>query len=223
MQIKTTFLLGISLILAATAVFAGPPADKGVTRTAIEGWDNWGWQGGPESSARIICPGGDLSGTPSPCADSLTGRVHLRGGAGWTCLTTNDPRLTGLTMYTSNINFDADLNGPAWGEMKIVPMVGCNKDAVYTDEYEDLIENATSFWHATWHGQRQFDPDQNAWISELIFVGKGVGGNIDGLHFKITAWITTFTPFPMAYEHLFPIYPELFDVPEGYVTGTIKD
>jgi hypothetical protein len=36
-------------------------------------------------------------------------------------------------------------------------------------------------------------------------------------------WITTFTPFPMPYEYLFPYYPELFDMPEAYFIGKITD
>ena len=223
MQIKATTLLSIGVILASLFVFTGPPAKAEVTLTLIEAWDNWGWQGGPESSATIICPGGELTDDPFPCSDSLTGRVHVRDGAVWSCMTSSDPRMTGLGFYTSNVNFDAEANGPAWGEFKIVPMVGCNKDAVYNEEYADVIKYATSFWYGTWNGQRQFDSDQGAWITELEMVGKGVGGDIDGLHIKGTEWITTVTAAPMPYEYLYLFYPALFDVPEAYLVGTIKD
>jgi hypothetical protein len=148
--------------------------------------------------------------------------LHLRGGSGWSCTTSNDPRLTGIGLYTSNANFDADSNGPVWGEWKIVPMVGCNKDADYSEAYEDFLEQATSFWHGTWNGQRQFDPDKNAWIGDLKFLGKGFG-DIDGLHFKGTMWITTYTPFPMPYEYIFPMGSPGFDMPEAKFIGTIKD
>lgn len=229
MQIKATILFVIGLLLVSLPVFAAPPGDAGVTRTPIEGWDNWGWQGGPQSSPRIICPGGELAEIPFPCADSMTGRVHVRDGAAWSCVTASDPRMTGLGYYTSNVNFDADANGPAWGEWKIVPMVDCNKDAVFSEAYEDLLSGATSFWYGTWHGRRQFDSDKNAWISELEAVTKGVGGELEGLHFKGTMWITTYTPFPMPYEYIFP--PDLvlpdgsrpFDLPEAYFIGTIKE
>lgn len=229
MQIKVTILISIGLFLVSIPVFAGPPADAGVTRTQIEGWDNWGWQGGPQSSPTIICPGGELAEIPFPCSDSMTGRVHLRSGSGWGCMTADDPRMTGVGLYTSNVNFDADSNGPAWGEWKLVPMVGCNKDADYSKEYADLVKYATSFWHGTWHGRRQFDSDENAWISDLEFVAKGFGGDIDGLHFKGAEWITTYTPFPMPYEYIFPydlILPDgsrPFDMPEAYFIGTIKE
>ena len=181
MKIKATFLLSIGLLLVSLPVFADPPADAGVTRTQIEGWDNWGWQGGPPSTSKIMCPGGVLV-KPFDCSDSMTGRLHLRDGAGWSCTTANDPRMTGLGLYTSNGNFDADSNGPVWGEWKIVPMVGCDKNAVYSEVYEDLVNAATSFWHGTWNGRRQFDSDKNAWVGELKVDGKGIGGdNFEGI------------------------------------------
>ena len=99
----------------------------------------------------------------------------------------------------------------------------------FNDEYKDLVNNATSFWYGTWNGQRQFDSDLNAWVGELKSVGKGFGDDLDGLHFKGTEWITTFTPFPMPYEYIFPydlILPDgsrPFDMPEAYLIGTIKE
>lgn len=199
-------------------------ADVGVTRTQIEGWDNWGWQGGPPSTTKIKCPGGELM-EPFDCSDSMTGRLHLRDGAGWSCMTSSDSdlRMTGVGLYTSNGNFDADSNGPVWGEWKMVPMVGCNKDAVYTEEYEDLVNSATSFWYGNWNGQRQFDGDLNGWISELKVRGNGFGGVLDGLQFKGTMWITTYTPFPIPYEYIFEPGSAPFDMPEAYFIGTIKE
>ena len=223
MQTTAKILLGISLIMVSLPVLATPPADAGVTRTQIEAWDNWGWQGGPESSARIICPGGELTDDPFPCYDSKTGRVYVRGGAGWSCITSDDPRMTGLGLWTTSINFDADATGPGWGEFRIVQMSGCNKDADYSNEYEDLAEHATIFWHGTWNGQRYFDSELNAWVLEVQMIGKGFGEGLDGLHFRGTERITMFTPFPMPYEYLFPYGSEEFDMPEAYLIGTIKD
>lgn len=228
MQIRAKIMLSIGLLLISLPALAGPQAQAGVTRTPIEGWDNWGWQEGPQSSPKIICPGGELAEIPFPCTDSMTGRVHVRDGAAWACTTSNDPRMTGIALYTSNFNFDVDGNGPAWGEWKIVPMVGCDKDAVFPEAYEDLVNGATSFWYGTWHGRRQFDSDMDAWISELEGVIKGVG-DLEGLQFRGTMWITTFTAFPIAYEYIFS--PDLvlpdgtrpFDMPEAYYVGTIKE
>ena len=222
MQIRATILLSIGAILVSIPVFADPPPDAGLTRTEIEGVDNWGWQGGPPSTPTIKCPGGELM-EPFDCSDSMTGRLHLRGGSGWSCMTSNDPRMTGVGLYTSNGNFDADSNGPVWGEWKMVPMEGCNKDAVYSEAFEDLVNDATSYWYGTWNGQREFDGDVNAWVGELKVVGHGFGDDLDGLQFKGTMWITTFTPFPLPYEYIFPYGSVPFDMPEAYFIGTIKN
>jgi len=131
--------------------------------------------------------------------------------------------MTGISLYTSNGNYDADGNGLAWGEWKVVPMVGCNKDAVFSEVYEDFVSDATSYWYGTWHGRRQFDSDMNAWISEFEAVTKGVGGDLEGLQFKGTMWATLYTYFPMPYEYVFPYGSEPFDMPEAYVIGTIKE
>ena len=216
-------VLPIVGVVTVPASLAAEDLGLGVTRTPIEGVDNWGWQGGPQLDSKITCPGGVLIGPPFDCSDSPTDRLHFRDGAGWACTTTNDPRMTGVSVYTSNGNFDADSNGPVWGEWKLVPMVGCIKDAVYSEVYEDLVNDATSFWFGTWNGQRQFDSDMNAWVGELKAVAKGVGVDLDGLLFKGTMWVTTYTPFPMPYEYLYSYYPELFDVPEAEFIGTITE
>lgn len=228
MQIRATILIVTGLLLVSLPVFADPPGDAGVTRTPIEGWDNWGWQGGPPSNPTINCPGGEFV-APFDCTDSMTGRLHLRDGAGWSCTSSNDPRMTGIGLYTSNANFDADANGPVWGEFKIVPFENCNKDAVYSEQYEDFVNNATSYWYGTWNGKREFDVDKGAWVGDIKFVARGVGEGLNGLHFKGHMWITTFTPFPIPYEFIFP--PDLilpdgtrpFDLPEAYFIGTIKE
>jgi hypothetical protein len=138
--------------------------------------------------------------------------------------------MTGVGLYTSNGNFDADSNGPVWGEWKMVPMVGCNKDAVYAEEYEELVNEATTFWYGTWNGRRQFDHDLNAWVGELKVIGQGTGETpgglkLDGLKFKGTMWITTLTPFPIPYEYIFDpeLQPFEFNMPEAYFIGTIKE
>ena len=224
--LSTLMFVGGVILPASVAADHSVP---GVTRTEVEGYDNWGYQGGPPSTTKITCPGGVLIGPPFDCSDSPTDRLHFRDGAGWSCTTSNDPRMSGVGLYTSNGNFDASSNGHVWGEFKIVPMVGCDKDAVYSEEYMDFVEYATSFWVGTWNGQRQFDSDKNAWVGEIKFGSKGVGGDLDGLHFKGTMWITTYTPFPMPYEYIFPyelILPDgtrPFDMPEAEFVGIIKE
>ena len=63
------------------ASLAAEDSGLGVTRTQIEGVDNWGWNGGPLSNSKITCPGGVLIGPPFDCSDSTTGRLHFRDGA----------------------------------------------------------------------------------------------------------------------------------------------
>ena len=224
MQIKATFVLSIGLLLLSLPVFAGPPANAGANRVQIEGFDNWGWIDAPLSAATITCPGGELMldpfGTPY-CANSNTGRLNLRDGVAWSCMTANDPRMTGVGLFTSNANFDADYSGSVWGKWMIVPTEDCDKDGFYPEE---LVTNATSFWRGTWNGQRHFYSVDgfNIWIGELKIVGKGVGGDLHGLHFKGTEWIETYTPLPIPYEYL-PAVLGLFDEPEGYFLGTIKE
>ena len=226
---RKLLVLCLSTLLSVGAVivpasFAADNHVPGVTRTQIEGYDNWGWQGGPPANSKITCPGGVLTGPPFDCSDSPTDRLHLRDGAGWSCMTSNDPRMTGVGVYTSNGNFDADSNGPVWGEWKLVPMVGCNKDANYSEVYEDLVNNATSFWHGTWNGQRQLvDPVEMVWVGELKYLAKGAGENLDGLHVKGTMWITTLTPFPLPYEVIIPPGVPQRDMPEAQFIGTIKE
>ena len=222
MKIKATILLGIGLLLVSLPAFADPPVDAGVTRTDIEGWDNWGWQGGPPANPEIWCPGGELI-EPFDCSDSMTGRLHFRDGAGWSCTDSNDARMRGVGLYTSNGNFDADSNGPVWGEFKIVPMEGCDKDAIYSEAYADFVNEATSFWYGTWNGYRQFDPDKGAWVGDIKFIAKGIGVDLEGQHFKGLMWITTYTPFPMPYEYIFPEGSDAYNMPEGTFIGTIKD
>lgn len=218
MQIKATTLLAIGLILVSLPAFA-----EGGKRTRVEGSDNWGYVGGPESSARIICPRDEFTDNPFPCPDLMTGRVHVRDAAAWSCWKSNDPRTTGLGLFTSNVNFDANANGEAWGEWYVVPMVGCDKDAAYSDEYKDLAKNAPSFWHGIWNGERKLDSDLNAWVLELEMRGQGFGEDLDGLHIKGTEWITTFTPLPMPYEAIFQPGSVEFDMPEAHFIGMIME
>jgi len=223
MNLKTAFLLIVVSLSLALPVLAERPADAGVKRTQIEGNDNWAWMDNPISAGTITCPGGELMldqfGMPY-CGDSTTGRLHLRDSVLWSCMTSDDPRITGVGLFTINGNLDADSSGPVWGKWKIVPLEDCDKNGFYPEEQ---VVNSTRFWHGTWNGQRLFYSVMgfDVWIGDLKIVGKGIGGDIDGLHFKGTEWIETYSPFPVPYEFLG--IPDLFDKPEGSYTGTIKE
>jgi hypothetical protein len=216
-------LLFIGAVLAP-ASFAAEDTAFGVTHSQIEGFDNWAWNDVPLSPSTRTCPGGQLVVDPfiGPyCSDSNTGRMHFRDGASWSCVTTNDPRMTGVGLYTSNGNFDANSTGSVWGTWMIVPTEDCDKDGPYPEE---LVMTATSFWDGTWNGQRQrYNVNGfNVWISDLKLVSKGIGGDLDGLHFKGMELIETYTPSPIPNEFLPPVLG-LFDEPEAVFMGTIKE
>ena len=162
----------------------------------------------------------DDSGLPY-CADSTTGRLHFRDAVFWSCMTTDDPRTTGVGVFSIKGNFGADSSGPVWGTWKIVPTADCDKDGLYP---EQLVMTSTTFWQGTWNGKRLYFSDNgfNVWVGELKIVGKGIGGDIHGLHFNGTELIRTYTPFPLPYEFL-PLELGLFDEAEGLFTGTITE
>ena len=224
MRIKATFILSIGLLMSSLPVVADPPADVGVARTQIEAYDNWGWKDNPLSVGTITCPGGELTfdsfGMPY-CANSTTGRLHFRDAVVWSCAISDDSRMTGVALYKTQAEFDANSSGTVFGTWKIVPMTDCDKDGLFPEEQ---VATATAFWSGTWNGKRLFYMDNgfSVWIGDFRIVGKGIGGDIDGLHFKGTELIRTYTPFPVPYEFL-PPELGLFDVPEAYLTGTITD
>jgi hypothetical protein len=224
MKNRATFFLSIGALLLVLPLFAGSPANAGVTRTEVNGEDNWGWKDNPLSLGTITCPGGELaydSNQMPYCADSSTGRLHFRDAVFWSCMTSDDPRTTGVAMFTIQAEFDAEYSGPVWGTWKIVPTAGCDKDGFYPEE---LVNTATSFWRGIWNGKRLFysEGGMGIWIGEFMIVGKGFGGDLEGLHFKGSELIQTYTPFPVPYEFLPPVLG-LFDDPEGIFTGTITE
>ena len=93
------------------ASYAAEPSKVGVTRTQIEGVDDVGWNDTPHSSSTITCLGGELVIDPFArpcCSDSSTGSLHFRDGAAWSCIKSNDPRMTCVSLNTSSRNFDTN-------------------------------------------------------------------------------------------------------------------
>ena len=117
-------------------------------------------------------------------------------------------------MATANGNLDVDYTGPVWGTWMIVPSTGCDPD--------DLIVDPPVYWKGKWQGERSryCVGVSCTWIGDLNLVGKGYGGNIDGIHLEGTEKITTFTPLPVPWE-LIPGFP--LDGPEGVITATINE
>ena len=103
----------------------------------------------------------------------------------------------------------------------IVPNLGCNP-LVPVDPA--LFDDPPVYWKGTWHGQRSryCEDMQCLWIGDLYLVGKGYGGDIDGIHLKGNETLTTYTPFPVAWE-LLPPDLGLPGGPEGIITAKIKE
>jgi hypothetical protein len=213
MIVKNLFFVIIGSLSLWLPAFAEAPADAGVERTEVVVLDDWPGAE-PLSTGTIKCPGGELEMldevTPF-CA--ATGLVNLRDLALWSCFTSDDPRLTGVTMFTLNGNLDAAYTGPVWGKWTTVPSQRCDPT--------DLIEPSV-YWKGTWQGQRKYHCDGGScfWIGDLDVVGKGHGGIIDGIHIKGTELATTYTPLPIPWEFI-PGFP--VTGPEGVATLTLKE
>lgn len=166
----------------------------------------------------MMCPGGviEFANPATPiCAGS--GRIHIRRVKGYGCYLGQsnglpEPRLSGVGMWVVNGNLDEDYTGSVWGTFVIVPATDC--------DVQDLDDPAV-YWKGTWRGQRTVEcvGGMCTWIGTLRLVGKGHGGDIDGMHLKADETITTFTPMPAPWE-LIPGMP--VSGPEGVATGYIK-
>ena len=214
MKAKTLFLVvATSLCLSFSALAEAAPG-AGVERTVVTGLDDWP-PVPPIAAGTLKCPGGEVEMlNPFTPYCAATGRIHIRDVVLWSCVTAEeDPRVSGVMKFTVNGNLDSDYTGPVWGKWSLVPSPDC--DPV------KLVE-PQSVWEGNWQGQRFYrcDVEGCRWIGELKVLGKGRGGNIDGLHMKGTEVVTTFTPFPVPWEFV-PWIPETG--PEGVLTVTIKE
>ncbi len=144
------------------------------------------------------------------------GTLKLRDTEMYSCITAMDehgaplPLLSGTGWYTINANMDLDYTGPVFGTFKIVPSPAC--DAGY-------LESPDSWWEGKWNGTRSVSCDAVGctWIATFKVVGKGHGGEIDGLQMRTQETYTTFTPLPVPWDLLgLPVTG-----PEGVATGVI--
>ena len=216
MNTTSVFLIVTGTLLLWLPAYADTPPDAGVDRTVVTIEDNWPAQMFTEGT--ISCPGGELD-TTNPlfpiCAAS--GRIHIRDVVVYSCATSDDDaRVSGVARYTINGNLDANYTGPVWGKWMVVPWDSC--------DLLKLIE-PDEFWEGSWQGERSFESDAVVpyWLGDLKVVGKGYGGEIDGLHFKGTELIKTYTGIPVPYEILPPIPGVDPNEPEGILTTTIKE
>ena len=203
--------------VASGSEAAGNEAHAGVHLTDVVIFDDW-----PMDSlidpGTINCPGGEMEWiNPFTPVCPGSGRIHMRNMAGYGCALamsgeTIEPRLSGVELFVVNGNLDADWSGPVWGTWMTVPSPDCNPD--------DLIDPPV-YWKGTWQGQRSMycEGALCSWIGDLKLVGKGYGGDIEGIHLNGNEVITTFTPLPIPWEFLgLPVTG-----PEGVITATIKE
>ncbi len=179
---------------------------KGALKTEFIATDDW-FLGG--DLGQILCPGEEFTGNPfQPCPPGTN--IHIRGSMGQSQASSDDPRVTGILTYTVNGNLDVNFTGPVWG--------------TWTLE----VEACDGTWEGIWNGQRTLLPGQpgpagmGTWIGTLHLVGHGHGECIDGLQFSATEIVTTFTPFPVAYEMVLPC-GDIICPPEGVLTGKILE
>ena len=204
--------------IVTIALLLCQPLAAGVQRLEVTVADDW-----PADAfldmGKLWCSGAELSWTdPVTPVCPGSGQLHLRRVVGYGCYTATsggviEPRLSGVGMFVVNGNLDMTYSGPVWGTWMVVPSAGCDP--------ADLMEPAV-YWKGTWQGQRSVFCDSGActWIGNLKLVGKGRGGDIEGIHLKGTEVITTFTPLPIPWE-LIPGFP--FTGPEGVINAILKE
>ena len=179
---------------------------KGALKTDFIATDDW-FLGG--DLGQILCPGEEFTGNPfQPCPPGTN--IHVRDSIGMSQASSDDPRVTGILTYYFNGNFDTYFTGPVWGTWTL-EVAACN-----------------GVWEGIWNGQRTLLPGQpgpvgmGTWIGTLQLTGHGHGECVDGLQFSATEIITTFTPFPVAYEMVLPC-GDITCLPEGVMTGVILE
>ena len=216
---KTSLALLTVALLSATA-------GVGQQSTAIVALDDWP----PDaviSMGELNCPGGEVIVDPQTglamCAPGS--RTHLRDGHYYSCIQgftadgAPEPRFTGVMYGEMGVNWDARYTGTVWGSWLLVPAETCDPA---------VLEDPESHWVGSWQGQRTAVcvAGPCLWLGNLRFVGRGRGGDLEGLHFRGTELILTYTPLPLSYE-LLPLLglcqpPDCPTGAEGHFTGTIR-
>ena len=209
----------LPLALAGPALVTADGSSDGFMGEAVTFFDNW-----PAmpflGELDVQCPGGEvewLNEFTPVCIRS--GRLRVRGLPIHTCVSgldafgDPDPRFKGVGGYELNVNWDESYAGQVWSEWIIVLSDSCDPADLQDPEV---------YWRGNSNGMRKvaaYD-DQGkpiAWLSELNVVGKGYGGEIDGLHVKGTETFFTVTPLPL------PLDLTTGDplTPEGIFTGFV--
>ena len=223
MQKSKTYLrsripLAIILCLSLANLFAGPKGNgNGASFTPFQATDDWEF-GDPSELIPILfdtvsCAGADFEGDlEQPCPPGVN--VKMRNLIWPAPIVATDPRMTGIAVYNSNANWNAEYSGPVWGTWSL------------------YVEGDEGVWDGTWTGYRRvsMNPEEclglpSCWVGELKLVGHGSGGIIEGLQIKASETVRTFSPLPAPYENFcLMVYGQpcsLQAVPEGILSGSI--
>ncbi len=205
-------------ILLLTQVASGSELGQNWTmgnRTvAVNGTDDW--IPGPPTG-EVYCSEGDIDMTNPlmPLCPPGT-MLQIREGVSMSRMSSDDPRLAGMLIYTFNGSFDAGyFTGPAWGTWMLE------------------VDACDGVWEGTWTGDRTFVPGQlnpvdaffppgfgGVWISKIQLRGHAQGECVDRLRMKGVEIITTLTPMPVPYELFLPC--DLVGcLPEGVSTAKV--
>lgn len=219
----TTTKLGLTALAVALSFATAAAADG--QRTPILAMEDWPLDA-VISIGKVYCPGGEIVVDPILGLPRCTpgSRTHLRDGVYYSCVHgftfdgAPEPRFSGVMYGEMGANWDPEYTGAVWGSWLLVPAESCD---------QSVLEDPETYWVGRWQGQRTriCDGDQCVWIGNLNFVGRG-RGELDGLHFRGTELILTYTPSPMAYELIAALglcQPGSCPTgPEGHFTGTIR-
>lgn len=192
---------GTLIVLAAVLVgmFPVSAAAQAITTriTAIEIFDPQNMLGGGPvgrftDAGTLSCPGGQPTGNPmQPCSPGSL--IHLRGVTGTGKFVSESPWLRGWFSWEMHANFDAFGTGRAWGTFRI-----------------DLDAGGT--WEGSWTNERSRVEDVRAWwVGRALFVGRGTGGGVEGMHLRFTETATTYTLLPFFW--IVPIDAEVLATP----------
>jgi len=209
-------------LIALVAALVPQVVGAGVQRTSVVITDDW-----PIDSmidpGTLACPGGEIEWLdPLIPVCPGSGRLHLRNLVAYGCLEATaggapEPRMSGVAVFEMNGNLKADYSGRVWGTWMLAPSEACDP--------ADLVDPSES-WQGTWQGRRTaYCSDGDCyWIGHIFFVGRGNGGELDGLHFKGMEAATTYTPLPLPYE-LIGICPDPTAPcpPEGMIWGRLRE
>ncbi len=176
-----TSCLSVFLCTGALIAPTGFAADK-FEIAASETFDALGYLtgdvvGGFISTPTVRCPGYEPTGDPmQPCP--VGSRTHLRGTVLVSRLESADPAMAGWMTVELNGNLDARFAGPVWGTFRT-----------------EL--DAGGAWEGTYQGLRI--AEEGYWTAALNVIGKGYGGDVDGM--KLMAVDQIWTPFaiPIGY------------------------